>query len=97
MVETIPVIPVGEDTISFTTQIEPLMDLNCSTSGCHDASASAGGYNLTGHLDISTQANIILSAIKHETPNLMPLGSPQIADSLIAQFETWINQGLLDN
>ncbi|MFK7787733.1 MAG: hypothetical protein AB8B56_21610 [Crocinitomicaceae bacterium] len=85
------------DTISFATTVEPLIQQNCSTSGCHDASA-AGGYNLEGHGNISTNANAILTAIRHENSGLpMPLGQPKLSDTIIQQVDCWIKQGALDN
>lgn len=86
------------DTISFASQIEPIMVANCSTSGCHDAASQANGYNLVGHGNISANANDILTVIKHEggmTP--MPYNAPKLADSLIQQFECWNAQGRLNN
>ncbi len=86
------------DTISFATQVEPIMVANCSTSGCHDAASQANGYNLEGHANIATNANDILTVIKHEggmTP--MPYNAPKLADSLIQQFECWTAQGKLNN
>ena len=88
--------PNCPDTISFSTQIDSLIILNCSTSACHDATAS-GGYNMIGHLNISSNSEVILSAMKHETLIPMPLGVDKLADSLIQQFECWISQGLKDN
>ena len=86
------------DTISFTTQVEPWVTINCSTSGCHDAGSAANGLNLEGHSNVAANATDILHVIRHDagyTP--MPLGGGQIADSLITQFDCWIKQGLQDN
>ena len=85
------------DTISYSNQIKPMIDLNCSTSGCHDATNS-GGYNLTTYSNIAANANTILSVIKQEPGySPMPLGGAQLADSLIQQFECWVIQGKLEN
>lgn len=85
------------DTVSFMNQVEPWVNLNCSTSGCHDV-ASAGGYNLNGYLNISANAAIILNVIRHDAGfTAMPLGGGQIEDSLIQHFECWIAQGKQDN
>ena len=85
------------DTISFSNQILPILNNNCNTSGCHGNGSAAGGYDLTNHAGVSTNAQIILSAIRHETASPMPLGANQLADSLIQQFSCWKQQGLLDN
>lgn len=84
------------EVISFSAKVEPIIQTNCSTSGCHDATAS-GGYNLEGYANISSNSPIILSAIKHETSTPMPVGAPKLADSLIQQFSCWISQGTLNN
>lgn len=71
--------------------------MNCSTSGCHDASGS-GGYNLTTYSATADNANTILSVIKQEPGySPMPLGGAKLADSLIQYFECWIIQGKLEN
>ncbi len=98
--EKAPFTPVSSDcpnTISFQTQIKTLMDNNCSTSGCHDATGQAG-YVLTNHSQVSLHANQILKVIRHEAGvENMPQGAPKLADSLIQQFSCWINQGKPNN
>lgn len=97
--QTPPVIELTAEcpeVISFANQIEPIIQNNCSTSGCHDATSS-GGYNLQGYSNISSNATAILSAMRHETPTPMPVGAPQLADSLIQQFACWTSQGTINN
>ena len=85
------------DTVFYQTQIKTIIDLNCSTSGCHDASG-AGGLNLQTHIRVSDRASDILKAIRHEGGvSNMPQGAPKLADSLANHFSCWINQGKLDN
>lgn len=100
--DKVPVVPIVvsdcPDTISFSTQIEPIMVANCSVSGCHGGGSTAGGYNLEGYANISANANTILTVIKHEgglAP--MPQGGNKLADSLIQQFKCWKDQGTLNN
>lgn len=86
-----------QDTISFAAKIQPLVQQNCATSGCHDATASAG-YEFSSHAQISANASIMLSTMRWEQGvTAMPQGAPQLADSLIQQFSCWIQQGKLDN
>ena len=85
------------DTISYQTFVQPLISTNCSTSGCHDASSS-GGYVFESHAQVSTNADIILKAIRHTSGTTqMPQGQPKLADSLAMNFNCWIAQGKLDN
>lgn len=85
-------------TISFAGFVEPMIQANCSTSGCHDAATATQGYNLEGHLNISANAQAILNVINHEsgvTP--MPYFQPKLSDTIIQQFDCWVSQGTLDN
>lgn len=85
------------DTISYSQQVQPFIGLNCTTSGCHDASAS-GGYNFTTHAGVSNNADIILKAINHDSGTTpMPMGGSKLPDTTIQQFDCWISQGKLDN
>jgi hypothetical protein len=79
------------DTISFNRDVLPTIIGYCS--GCHDARQS---LSLTNHAEISHHASAILNTL-NGVPFLMPDGGPPLADSLIQQFECWINQGKLDN
>ncbi len=97
--KTPPIVEVDPncpDTILFSVQVEPIIVQNCSTSGCHNASA-AGGYDLLGHSNIVANSTDVLSALRHETQTLMPFGAAQVADSSIQHFQCWVNQGMLDN
>jgi hypothetical protein len=86
------------DTISFVGIIEPMIQANCSTSGCHDAAASAAGFNLEGHGNISANGSAILSVIRHEAGVVpMPYFQPKMNDSIIHQFDCWVIQGKLNN
>ncbi len=94
-----PIIVPGEceDTVSFVGKIQPMIELNCATSGCHDT-GSAGGYNLIGHGNISANANQILNVIRHESGvSPMPKNLPKLNDTLIEQFNCWMVQGKLNN
>lgn len=94
---TEPIPELCPDTISFVTIVEPIIEQNCSVSGCHDSGA-AGGFNLIGHGNISSNVSAILNVIKHNSGvTAMPLGGAQLADSLIEQIDCWNAQGKLNN
>lgn len=80
-----------ETTISFTNQILPLVENNCTA--CH--SAGEEGYTLTNHDNISMHADDVLRSMKGII-TLMPEGG-QLPDSLIQQFECWMKQGKPNN
>ncbi|MGV3609676.1 MAG: c-type cytochrome [Fluviicola sp.] len=80
-------------TISFSAQIAPMIQENCS--GCHGAGAGTSPV-LSNHAEISANANAIINTLRG-TPQLMPQGGPALADSLIQQFQCWLEQGTLNN
>ena len=90
--------PECPDTISFANTIEPLIDQNCATSGCHGGGSAAGGYNLEGYSNVNIFAQQMLSTMRHEQGfTAMPFSAPQLPDSLIKKFGCWIKQGKLNN
>jgi len=93
-----PVDPNCPDVISYSAQIEPMILTNCSTSGCHNA-AGPGKPALTNHSEISSNASTIRNVINKNPgePNFMPLGGQKLADSVLQQFNCWIDQGLQNN
>lgn len=85
------------DSISFSADVLPIIEQNCSTTGCHDFSAS-GGYDFSSYSGINQHSEIMKNAMKHKPGFVaMPLGLPKLNDSLIRKFECWILQGSLDN
>lgn len=92
-VPTTPIDPNCIDTISFATQILPVMQNNCIS--CHDV-GNGTGYVITNHTNISANATAILNSL-NGTPQLMPQGGPALHDTLIQQFTCWVNQGKLNN
>jgi len=92
-VPSVTVDPNCSDTVYFATQIAPMIANNCL--GCHNVGNSTG-YTLTNHMNISSNANAILSTMQG-SPQLMPIGGPALNDTLIQQFTCWINQGTLNN
>ncbi len=101
-ISELPSEPTGPcvDTVSFTNVImTEILDISCSTSGCHDEGSAASGYVFETYDQVNTNSAIILLALKHDptiTPT-MPLGGEKVADSLIQKFECWIEQGKLNN
>lgn len=85
------------DTISFATTIQPLINQSCATSGCHNASGS-GGYNFSSYTSIFNNREIILKTIRHEAGvTAMPIGAPKLTDVQINSVACWIEQGAPNN
>jgi hypothetical protein len=83
------------DTISFSNQIMPMIQSNCVS--CHEPGNASGGYDLSTYAQVSANADIVLNSLYGTSIQLMPLGGPKLADTLIQQFSCWKCQGKLDN
>jgi len=80
------------DTIYYSIQIESLLNDNCIS--CHSGSNTGFPPDLTNHTEVSSNASAVLSSIQS---GYMPQGAPKLADSIIQQFQCWINQGKINN
>lgn len=80
-------------TILFSQQIAPMIQDNCAS--CHGAGAGTSPV-LSNHAEIAANSEAIINTL-HGTPQLMPQGGPALADTLIQQFQCWIQQGKLNN
>ena len=85
--------PNCTDSVYYSTQIKPMMDTYCLS--CHGVGNSTA-YTITNHSNTSSNATNILKAMRGEL-QLMPQNGPALNDSLIQQFNCWINQGKLNN
>ena len=83
------------DTVSFSQDIQPLVEINCV--GCHNEVAPANDVILTNHTRISNEANRMLNSMQASGIDLMPFGGPPLNDSLIQLFQCWILQGKQNN
>lgn len=75
------------DTISFNSKVMPVIFNNCVS--CHK--------DFTEYKEVAAHAKHILKALRGDGASQMPKDAPALNDSLIQQFECWINQGKLNN
>lgn len=90
--------------VSFSAQVQPLINQNCNISGCHGFLNEAPFQLLTHQqIDSAVIYGNLLFAIKHQSPLPMPRIDPLLPDaylmpdSLINIIECWINQGRQNN
>jgi hypothetical protein len=100
-------------TISFSADVRPVLQAQCTFSGCHPgvgpaqrdlrlntyAQLLAGGTNGPVVTPGNGAESRIIRALRGTLPltRQMPLGSPPLADASIETIETWIDEGALDN
>ena len=86
--------------VTFSATIQPIINQNCATSGCHAGSAPAGGYNLEDHAGVQSIANngSLLGTINHESGySQMPKNLPKLPDCSISQIAAWVSAGAPNN
>ncbi len=82
------------DSVSFSTDVWPIIEQNCTS--CHDV-GNTTGYTLTNHTNISSNAAAIVGSMKGSGFQLMPQGGDALPDSVIQKVQCWISQGKLNN
>ena len=68
--------------VSFSAQVQPILNQNCNTMGCHGFNNGAP-FQLMTHQQVDSAVvfgNLLLS-IKHQTPTPMPRLDPLIPDA----------------
>ncbi len=92
--------PCDTDNVTYSLVIKPILDQFCNTSGCHNSTSVAAGYNFQDFNTLSTAAlqDVFIGSIRHETAySNMPKGGDKLTDCQISQIETWISDGAPNN
>ncbi|MFB6307311.1 MAG: hypothetical protein ABEH43_10055 [Flavobacteriales bacterium] len=85
---------------NYSSDIDPIFENNCATSGCHTQASLAGGFALKTHSEQTDAVNNqpVLCSIKHNTGcSPMPQVESKMADTLIKKIECWVDDGMPDN
>ncbi len=92
--------------LSFSSDIQPIFNDNCATSGCHTTSAKAGGLDLSmgksydalsktgsGYINTSNpKSSVLYSAMNSNMP---PSG--KLDKCTLEKIEKWMEQGAKNN
>jgi hypothetical protein len=87
-------------TISFASQVAPILQNQCSTgsAGCHSSNSGRDLSTYTGVINTYTAAKLVSSITWDGNASQMPKGSgAKIDDCSIKTIELWINQGKANN
>jgi len=88
-------------TISYQTQIKPILTNSCgANNSCHNTQGAGGGVILENHAGVKAAANgKLLSSITWDgNAQQMPKGSPSKLNSCsIAKIQKWVTAGALNN
>ncbi len=115
-----PVSPAGDDddnmvdttTVSFSDDIEPILNANsCRNPGCHGGGSASGGLSLTSYTSIiaggvhgntvvpgdSESSNLVLKLKSPPFGSRMPLGRAPLSNETVQTIADWIDEGAEDN
>ena len=86
------------DNVSYTTNIQPLLDQKCVN--CHRGTSPSGGVNLSSYEGVSVVAvnGKLLGAVSHTPPYTpMPYGGQKLEGCQIEMIKQWIEGGSGNN
>lgn len=84
----------------FTSEVMPVMNASCNTSGCHNTAAASGGVILDTYNGIKTQAlngRLMGSINQTGAYSAMPKGGAKLSSCTITKIQQWINSGAPQN
>lgn len=97
--------PCSPDSVYFANDIQPILNSNCTMSGCHDAATHAEGIDLTTYTGVmkevkagSSSGSSLYKVINKTNGDRMP--PPPMAAmpaDQIAKVQKWIDQGAKNN
>lgn len=82
---------------TYTTEVKPLLDMHCATSGCHNASSKADGKDFSTYSSSKSLAgnNNFLGSIEHLNGyTAMPKGASKLSDTDIKTIACWVQNGM---
>lgn len=86
--------------VSYSATIQPLVQGNCATVGCHSGASPAAGLKLETYEEVSTASlnGSISNRINRPSgdPLLMP-PTGKLGNCQILKVDAWTNQGAINN
>ena len=77
--------------LTYQSDIQPIMEANCSFSGCHSSSSAESGYDLETYS--GTAAGISGSIGSIEKGSMPPSGYQEVSQEDLNKLKTWMDQG----
>jgi hypothetical protein len=83
-------------TPTYTTDVKPLMDTYCATSGCHNATTQADNKDYSSYNTVSSLAssNSFMGSMEHNSSyKAMPEGGAKLSTANLQKIYCWIQNG----
>jgi hypothetical protein len=84
----------------FSSDVLPIMNTSCNSSGCHNTSSASSGVILDTYAGVKTQAlNGRLMGSMNQTGaySAMPKGAAKLNSCNLAKIQQWINSNTPQN
>ncbi|MCF8241185.1 MAG: hypothetical protein K9J16_07350 [Melioribacteraceae bacterium] len=104
---------IPDSNVSYSKHIQPVLNLKCTSSGCHDDAARAGGLSLTTWSNTTSDPNIVFPGKPENSvlvwsveglngASLMPPPPPEgnvppFTENQVEGLKTWIREGAKNN
>ncbi len=102
---------IPESNVSYSRHIQPIFNVKCTNSGCHDDASRAGNLSLTSYANTTADLQIVVpfhpensilvwSIEGRSASGLMPPPTAPVApltDNEINGIKTWIKEGAKAN
>lgn len=86
--------------VKFSSDVLPVMNVSCNSSGCHNTSSAAAGIILDTYAGVKNQAiNGRLMGSINQTSGYssMPKGGAKLNNCTLTKIQQWINDGTPNN
>jgi cytochrome c553 len=83
-------------TSTYTSNVKPIIDAKCATSGCHNDISKADGFDFSNYGQIKTHTThaSFLGSIEHAKGYAaMPQNGSKLSDAEIKLIACWIQNG----
>ena len=84
----------------FSTDVLPVMNASCNSSGCHNTTSASGGVILDTYDGVKAQAingRLMGSIDQTGSYSAMPKGAAKLSSCTAAKIRQWINTGTPNN
>lgn len=97
--QPVPVVECDPALSTYGIHVNPIIQTKCATSGgCHAAGSSFGDYtafaDLKAKVDNGSFKNSVLD---HNSPEMPPVGSPQLTTEELKVLNCWYKNGAPNN
>jgi len=94
--------------VSFGEHIQPVFQIKCNNTNCHNSRDRAGGLSLDNHAETTSNFLVVMPGIPdnskliwsiegRSTSPMPPVGWPPLTKNQITGIRTWIKEGAKNN